>query len=72
MLFRSDRQKILFGFSDSIRAFICDSDDKIEASILAEKITYVFDELNNRNHISNDGLRSLVDKLEAKLKVMRL
>lgn len=62
-----ERQKILLKFSDCIRTYIQANLYDNKAFDRADKITFIFDELNNRNSISNEGLVSLIEKLEKKL-----
>ena len=64
-----ERQRIILGFSHMIRNFLHNADNKQEAMLFAEKITYIYDELNNRNQINNDGLVSLIEKLKNKLTI---
>jgi hypothetical protein len=61
-----ERQSLLIKFATIIRSYIYLHVNE-EAFDRAEKITYVFDELNNRNNISNEGLAQLIEKLERKL-----
>jgi hypothetical protein len=61
-----ERQNLLMKFSSIIRTYIHEHTNE-EAFDRAEKITFIFDELNNRNNISNEGLVSLIEKLERKL-----
>jgi hypothetical protein len=61
-----ERQLLLIKFATIIHSYIHEYVNE-EAFDRAEKITYIFDELNNRNNISNEGLVQLIEKLERKL-----
>src|SRR5271165_7095009 len=62
-----DRQQTLFSFSKMIREFIYKNIDDNDAILHAEKVSEIFDVLNERNHINNDGLQLLIGKLKVKL-----
>jgi DNA primase len=62
-----ERHKILIDFSLMIRAFIQKNIHDNNAFLHAEKVSEIFDVLNERNHINNDGLKVLISKLKIKL-----
>jgi hypothetical protein len=61
-----DRQLLLIKFAKIIHSYLHANINE-EAFDRANKIAYIFDELNNRNNISNEGLMQLIEKLERKL-----
>src|ERR1700722_4095442 len=63
----AEKQKILLKFSSSIRNYIQENIEDETALEKAEKITFIFDELNKKNSISNDGLVVLIEKLKVRL-----
>ncbi len=62
-----DRQKSLLQFSYMIKDFIYKNIDDCEALLYSDKVSSIFDTLNERNIISNDGLQILLNKLKSKL-----
>lgn len=61
------RQKLYLDFSNMIREFIYfNMEDELSLDY-AEKISLVFDTINQKHNLDNDGLQSLVDKLKIKL-----
>lgn len=67
----ADRQNILLGFSEMIRNFIHDNLDDKFAIEHCEKVTLIFDTINFRHSLDNEGLKSLIGKLKVKLEQYR-
>jgi hypothetical protein len=62
------RQKLYLDFSIMIREFIYGNlEDELSLNY-AEKISLVFDTINQKHSLDNDGLLSLIDKLKIKLR----
>jgi hypothetical protein len=61
------RQELYLDFSNMIREFIyANLNDELSLGY-AEKISLVFDTINQKHSLDNDGLLSLIDKLKIKL-----
>ena len=54
-------------FSDLIRNFLRANSNSNAALLFAEKITLIFDTVNDKNNLTNDGLEVLIGKLEKNL-----
>jgi DNA primase len=63
-----ERQHIMLEFSELIRNFIFDNLDDKQALTHVDKVTLIFDTINSRHNLDNEGLKSLIDKLHLKLK----
>lgn len=61
------RQQLFLEFSTLIRNFISDNLDDKYAMDYCEKVTLIFDTINFKHNLDNDGLKSLISKLKTKL-----
>ena len=61
------QQELILKFSELIREFLQTNKDEAKALEYAEKITIIFDTVNDKNTLTNDGLEVLINKLEKTL-----
>ncbi len=61
------QQSLHMKFSDLIRNFLRANSNSNAALLFAEKITLIFDTVNDKNNLTNDGLEVLIGKLEKNL-----
>jgi DNA primase len=61
------RQQLFLEFSTLIRNFISDNLDDKSAMDYCEKVSLIFDTINFKHNLDNDGLKSLIAKLKIKL-----
>lgn len=57
-----EKEKLLFEFSSIIKKFLSYHEDDKDF-IFSEKICSIFDSMNEKHNLSNEALRSLIDKL---------
>jgi DNA primase len=63
----AQKHDLILGFSTLIRTFIHNNLDDNAAIKHAEVITLIFDTINAKHNLDNDGIKSLVAKLKVKL-----
>jgi len=63
-----DKLPIILQFSENIRNFLYDHSQDTTAIKFAEKITLVFDTLNNKHNLNAEGIKILIEKLTSQLK----
>jgi hypothetical protein len=61
------RQQLFLDFSELIRNFIFDNLDDNHAFAYTEKVSLIFDTINSKHNLDNNGLKSLIEKLKIKL-----
>jgi hypothetical protein len=63
-----EKQNLFIRFATMIREFIHSAADTDTAIKQAEKLCSIFDTLNGRRKMTNEGIKSVIDKLEVELK----
>ena len=66
-----NRQQLFLEFSTLIRDFISNNLDDKQAVAYCEKLSLIFDTINSKHQLDNDGLKSLIDKLKIKLNLYK-
>lgn len=61
------KHKLVLGFSTMLRTFILNNKDDGAALAHAEVVSLIFDTINSKHNLDNDGIKSLIDKLKIKL-----
>jgi len=66
------RHNLILEFSTLIRTFILKNISDVAAIEHAEKVCLIFDTINSKHSLDNDGIKSLISKLKIKLAQYRV